>query len=282
MNDLTTNINQAVSDFNDIKQAIINKGVTVPQGTHTSQYAGLISSISGGGSETSGFDMTGITAYFTPENIDIPNLQWINSIKNGGTLTFTAGELSDNSLMIPENENGQFPLEENPEVVYLVVKKPIMESDKTFFGVGSAYSVSHGYGLELGQGYNSCIMMFDTFGRPYIEIHDIDINKWHLLTVVKDFNSLDTMLCFCDGKFYGQIPTLYNNNFIGRVDLNRIYRSNNYYYQCVYPSYFKFIATGNLPIAESKSLNYMTTIYHNMDWIMKNIVNPANEEIEQQ
>lgn len=45
MADLTTNINQAISDFNSIKQAIINKGVTVPDGTPTNQYSNLIGTI---------------------------------------------------------------------------------------------------------------------------------------------------------------------------------------------------------------------------------------------
>lgn len=226
-----------------------------------------------------GFDMTGITARFDVPGIDIENKIWVNSVEGGSELTFTEGSLQDNSLVIPEYENGQFPLEENPEVVYLVVKKPIMENDKIFLGVGSAYSTNHGYGLELGQGYNSCIMMFDTFSTPYIQIHDIDINKYHLLTAVKDFNNLDTMLCFCNGKYYGQIPTLHNDHYIGHVDLNRVYRRNDYAYQCLHPSYFKFIATGNLPVSEAEPLNYMKVVYHNMDWLMNNIVNPANEEV---
>lgn len=46
MADLTTNINQAISDFSTIKQAIIDKGVSVPDGTPTSQYGNLISTIS--------------------------------------------------------------------------------------------------------------------------------------------------------------------------------------------------------------------------------------------
>lgn len=45
MADLTTNINQAISDFNSIKQAIINKGVSVPDGTPTNQYSNLIGTI---------------------------------------------------------------------------------------------------------------------------------------------------------------------------------------------------------------------------------------------
>lgn len=45
MNDLNTNINQAISDFQDIKQAIIDKGGDVPQGTPTSKYAEKIVAI---------------------------------------------------------------------------------------------------------------------------------------------------------------------------------------------------------------------------------------------
>ena len=45
---LQQNINQAINDFNDIKQAIIEKGVGVPNGTPTSQYGESIRAISTG------------------------------------------------------------------------------------------------------------------------------------------------------------------------------------------------------------------------------------------
>lgn len=45
MADLATNINQAISDFGTIKQAIINKGIEVPNGTKTSEYGNLINNI---------------------------------------------------------------------------------------------------------------------------------------------------------------------------------------------------------------------------------------------
>ena len=49
---LSENINQAISDFGSIKQAIIDKGVEVPSGTPTSQYGAKIGEIqSGGGSD---------------------------------------------------------------------------------------------------------------------------------------------------------------------------------------------------------------------------------------
>lgn len=48
MADLLTNINQAISDFNSIKTAIINKGVEVPSNIPTSSYSNLIESIVAG------------------------------------------------------------------------------------------------------------------------------------------------------------------------------------------------------------------------------------------
>lgn len=42
---LSQNITQAISDFNSIKTAILNKGVSVPSNTPTSQYAGKITDI---------------------------------------------------------------------------------------------------------------------------------------------------------------------------------------------------------------------------------------------
>lgn len=49
---LSENINQAISDFDGIKQAIIDKGVDVPSGTPTSEYGTKIGEIqSGGGSD---------------------------------------------------------------------------------------------------------------------------------------------------------------------------------------------------------------------------------------
>lgn len=47
---LEENINQAISDFDDIKAAIEEQGVAVPNGTDTSEYGNKVRSITGGGS----------------------------------------------------------------------------------------------------------------------------------------------------------------------------------------------------------------------------------------
>ena len=50
---ITENVNQAVQDFDNIKQAIIDKGIEVPNGTPTSEYADKIGTIKINGLDTS-------------------------------------------------------------------------------------------------------------------------------------------------------------------------------------------------------------------------------------
>ena len=47
-NTINENVEQAILDFGTIKQAIIDKGVEVPSGTHTSQYGAKIGEIQSG------------------------------------------------------------------------------------------------------------------------------------------------------------------------------------------------------------------------------------------
>ncbi len=56
---LSENIGQAISDLNGVKQALINKGVEIPQGTPTSEFGAKIEEIQGGG----GLDTSGITNF---------------------------------------------------------------------------------------------------------------------------------------------------------------------------------------------------------------------------
>ena len=50
---ITENVNQAVQDFDNIKQAIIDKGIEIPNGTPTSEYADKIGTIKSNGLDTS-------------------------------------------------------------------------------------------------------------------------------------------------------------------------------------------------------------------------------------
>lgn len=50
---ISENINQAISDFKSIKQAIIDKGVEIPEGTPTSEYGAKIEGMTVGGLDTS-------------------------------------------------------------------------------------------------------------------------------------------------------------------------------------------------------------------------------------
>lgn len=92
MADLITNINQTISDFGTIKQAIINKGVEVPNGTPTSGYGELIGNIQSGASVLILFEgtdldytladgFTGFSPYYTdtPTTTESVISKWQNA-----------------------------------------------------------------------------------------------------------------------------------------------------------------------------------------------------------
>lgn len=91
-NTINQNVNQAIMDFSTIKQAIINKGVSVPSGTPTSQYANKISSIQ------SGADVSGVTA--TAADVDTGKV-FVNSIgvEVTGTSTYKADYTALNTIV---------------------------------------------------------------------------------------------------------------------------------------------------------------------------------------
>lgn len=90
MADLTTNINQAISDFSTIKQAIIDKGVEVPIGTPTSEYGKLIGNIQSGGSVSDLLpNPMGLTIFFDYKNgVDTTSNTWTDMV-SGTTYTAT-------------------------------------------------------------------------------------------------------------------------------------------------------------------------------------------------
>lgn len=83
-NTINQNVNTAITDFGLIKQAIVNKGVSVPTGTPTSQYGNKISSIQ------TGADVSGVTA--TAGDVDTGKV-FVNS--SGAEVTGTSTYKSD-------------------------------------------------------------------------------------------------------------------------------------------------------------------------------------------
>jgi hypothetical protein len=91
-NTINENVEQAILDFGTIKQAIINKGVSVPTGTPTSQYATKISSI------PTGADVSNVTA--TAGDVDTGKVV-VNSsgTEVTGTSTYKADYTALNTLV---------------------------------------------------------------------------------------------------------------------------------------------------------------------------------------
>lgn len=98
---LSQNVNQAISDFDSIKQAIIENGGEVPDGTPTSQYAELIEEIA---SDLSGFFEGTSTVIKIPKNTTKIRDDCFNARGNSHTST---GEIeyyvSLTSVLMPDS-----------------------------------------------------------------------------------------------------------------------------------------------------------------------------------
>lgn len=243
----------------------------------------------GGEKPIDDFDMTGIEARFeaSEEYIDETNGHWLNMVKGGNdfkwnNVSLKPVHMTDNNGVVvtdPYYTYCRYTANSSKllKVIYAVIKKPDKENDCCILGRGYYYSTA-GYHIGLFSEQNNEAFSWWASGSTTIKI-DVDVNKWHLFTIVCDFDNSNTAFCFCDGAYYGPLRNVFA--FDSNVDITLgylIYGSTTARYPCDYPIYLKFIAMGDLPIKNDKTLNYMDTVYNNMDWIMQNIVNPANEE----
>lgn len=75
---ISENINQAISDFKSIKQAIIDKGVEIPEGTPTSEYGAKIEGMTVGGLDTS--RITNFSNFCANNRIPVDDLDGLDTI----------------------------------------------------------------------------------------------------------------------------------------------------------------------------------------------------------
>lgn len=149
MADLVTNINQAISDFGTIKQAIINKGVEVPNGTKTSEYGNLINSINEKSENNNTFKGTILPDY---------NYKYLLGDDSGESLIFNPG---DNNWEITmcfniTNLSTNQTLIGCPVNYYYAPSIELTNSGYLFFGVstnGSSWTINSGCTIEANKMY---------------------------------------------------------------------------------------------------------------------------------
>lgn len=269
---------------------ILGNGEAYIRGEQIAAQPSFKQSGKGGDKPIDDFDMTGIEARFeaSEEYIDETNGHWLNMVKGGNDFKWNNVSLKpvhmtdNNSVVVTDPKHTYCRYTANSskllKVIYAVIKKPDKENDCCILGRGYSYSTA-GYHIGLFSEQNNEAFSWWASGSTTIKI-DVDVNKWHLFTIVCDFDNSNTAFCFCDGAYYGPLRNVFASD--NNVDINLgylIYGSATARYPCDYPIYLKFIAMGDLPIKNDKTLNYMDTVYNNMDWLMKNVVNPANEEV---
>lgn len=240
MADLVTNINQAIADFNSIKDAIISKGIDIPNGTKTNEYAEKISQIQTGGGETElQFDMTGITHYYDITTIDKNNNVWVDSV-NGNNIDISDCTINDDNIEVPSDVTKSIDVEERPSVLYCVLKKDSGETDSAVFGIETFVT---GNDLMLWCGNDSAYdgknFMGSCKNSPYMLPSEVmNTGEYHVFALYYQYNSYagDVNLAFTyfDRKM-GQCKTCSLSNYNKQVRL----------YGKTLPTYFKMVAIGH-------------------------------------
>lgn len=233
MSDLITNVNQVASDFNNIKQAIINKGVEVPQGTPTSEYGELINNISSSGSSVLPHS-EGLAAYFDYSK-NVSETGWTDIV---GETTINA-EFFLSEDFISTEQTSQNPtiqlIPNNPYTFYAIFKQNINNSawsgiltnQTNSFGIFANQnkiavydpSTREGYTTDVSAlNYHICaITFYNGLGSLYVDgvlkFTRTNINLANLpyyITYIGDYK----MIALCDNVAHGSKYILENTQYL--------------------------------------------------------------------
>lgn len=145
---LENTVNQAISDFDGIKAAIQSKGVTVPDGTDTKDYGGLIRSIVG----------EGVDLHFDPDSIYAQSGKAVKEALDTVPIKYVESLDTNNPLILRDFESGTY-------ILYGKFKPNAATDTKYTFSSGQLVSVRHG-------SLTTCVQVFFP---PYNAIQYLNI-----------------------------------------------------------------------------------------------------------
>lgn len=218
----------------------------------------------------SDFLMDGITAYFDMTSLDIANNKWTNLVAGGQDMTLTACSEEDDALKLPGGAYGLCSCGE-PDVIYVVMRKPTPDNDKVMFDRIRSAS-SSGYGLSLWTETSSDFNLeFGLTGSPYVHF-TADFTDFHVFAAVymHNANTAETnmALIYMDGILIGIRPNAYHGQGSGIVIGGRKCGSS-VDYLCTSSTYFRVIACGTCTDSD--------VVYQNSLYLLSGIVPTAKK-----
>lgn len=179
MADMEDVINQAISDFDDIKSAIEEQGVEVPAGTDTKEYGGKIRSIPKGGN---------VDLSYNPESSNAQSGFAVAEALAGLPIKYVEGD-SSNPIYLREMESGTY-------ILYGKFK-PFNGSTGTFtFSTGMLVSIQKASAMTYVQVFyskNNTIQYLEITDEAYTrkDAKLVDMETKANLTTTVDENSDD-------------------------------------------------------------------------------------------
>ena len=238
---LEENINQVISDLDDIQAAIIEKGVSVPEGTDTREYGNLVRSIpqEGGGV---------VDQSYSPESANAQSGKAVAEALAGLPIKYVENLDSSNPMYLREFESGTY-------ILYGKFK-PFNGSTGTFtFSTGMLVSIQKTTDITYVQVFYS-----KSNTIQYLEITDeaytrkdaklINMESTANLTTTIDENSDDT--------HYPSAKAVYDSLEIKRIE--NLDKNNPIYFRDIESGYYIFHGYFR-PYPNSASFITMDTMY---------------------
>jgi hypothetical protein len=219
----------------------------------------------GSGGTSFEFDYTDITAYFDVSSIDLNNNVWNNTILSGVNMDITGTySIEDGGVKLNGGAYGLCSCGE-PDVIYVVLKKPTNDNDMCLFGRARNSNTS-GYDMSLwSETTAGANMLLSCSEMPYVNLN-VDTD-YHVFAVVFSSNvntdNTNMVSIYMDGKLMGIRPNTSHGRSYG-ISINARKAGTDVARPCTSPTYFKAVACGTKVDSD--------TIYKNSMYLLNTCV----------
>ncbi len=146
----------------------------------------------GGGEHYTSMPFTAeLAGLFEPDSIDIINSLWRNKITGGNNMQLVGGAISDDALKFTAGQYGHVDAA-YPYTYYLVVKKPVLETNKALFG--SSNSNADRPSINCWNNGNSRGSMFECVSEDILSYYYTEeLQKYHVLSCTVIINNVENI-----------------------------------------------------------------------------------------
>ena len=191
------------------------------------------------------FHQEGLTGLFDLDSLDINNLIWNNKIQGQNNMEINGGIIEDKALKLSNNQWGKIEIPAPPNVLYIVVKQPVLNSNT--FAMG--YTSINSFSLWYNRNKQNSFFEYSS-NRIYCYAYPEDLNKYHIGAMLylpnnSTSNNDKNNYCFFDGELIGVSPFSGDINYSGWISIHSRIGMGDAEYISNEDCYYKAVAFGN-------------------------------------